>query len=206
MKIVKILMILTFLLLIMFPMSLYAGQIGTGGFVNPSIVDYNGLGLPQNNTAPIVLGGNTHTTDNNVLRYDPFGTNNCVDGECIGSDTDTGYIDIVLATPVLRAGGWVGISSGNVQFFNESDVLLGTVSVTPVNGSTMVFAGWQADTGLIMRIRITDIERNSYIITFDNLTVEAPASVPGVGNSYVFPPFPPICGVPGASFPCVPEG
>ena len=31
-------------------------------------------------------------------------------------------------------------------------------------------------------------------------------ALPGVGNSYVFPPFPAICGVPGASFPCLPEG
>ncbi len=29
-------------------------------------------------------------------------------------------------------------------------------------------------------------------------------SIPGVGNSTVFPPFPAICGVPGASFPCRP--
>ena len=29
-------------------------------------------------------------------------------------------------------------------------------------------------------------------------------SIPGVGNSAVFPPFPAICGVPGASFPCAP--
>ena len=28
-------------------------------------------------------------------------------------------------------------------------------------------------------------------------------SIPGVGNSAVFPPFPAICGVPGASFPCL---
>ncbi len=30
----------------------------------------------------------------------------------------------------------------------------------------------------------------------------AATAVPGVGNSYVFPPFPLICGVPGTSFPC----
>ena len=30
-------------------------------------------------------------------------------------------------------------------------------------------------------------------------------SIPGVGNSFVFPPFPAICGVPGASFPCGPS-
>ncbi len=32
--------------------------------------------------------------------------------------------------------------------------------------------------------------------------VEYEPNVPGAGNSYVFPPFPLICGVPGASFPC----
>ena len=83
----------------------------------------------------------------------------------------------MLATPVLRAGGWVGISSGNVQFFDESDLLLGTVPVTAIYGSSIAFAGWQADTGLIKRIRINDTTANNLIISFDNLTVEGGAPV-----------------------------
>jgi hypothetical protein len=178
MRIVKILMILTFSLFVIFPMSLYAGQIGQGDFVSPSVFNFNGLGLPNDSTTPIVLGGNTYSTDDNDLRYYAYGANSCVDGECIGSNTDAGYIDIVFATPVLRAGGWVGISSGNVQFFNESDVLLGTVPVTAIYTSSIDFAGWQADTGLIKRIRINDTTLNNLIISFDNLTVEggAPAA------------------------------
>lgn len=33
----------------------------------------------------------------------------------------------------------------------------------------------------------------------------AAAAVPGAGAGSAFPPFPAICGVPGASFPCIPE-
>jgi hypothetical protein len=165
-------LLLVFAMFIALPVSLNAAEIGPGGFVTPTIYDYNGLGLPVDNTTPIILGGNTHTTDNNDLRYLAFGSNNCVSGECIGSDTDTGFIDIVLTTPVLRAGGWVGVSSGNVQFFDESDALLGTVQVSPVISVSMVFAGWEADAGQIKRIRINDTEINGFIITFDNLTTE----------------------------------
>jgi hypothetical protein len=155
-----------------FPLDVNAAQITEGDFISPVVFDYNGLGLPNDSTTPIVIGTNTYTTDNSDLRYYAFGANACVSDECIGSDTDTGFIDIVLNTPTLRAGGWVGFSSGNVQFFDQNDVLLGTVPVVAVPYVSMSFAGWEADTGLIKRIRINDTTTNFYIISFDNLTTE----------------------------------
>jgi hypothetical protein len=165
------------IMFLVFPLSVNAAQITESDFINPVVFDYNGLGLPGNNTTPIVIGGNTYTTNDSNMRYGAFGTNNCVSGECIGSNTENGFIDIVLNTPTLRAGGWVGFSSGNVQFFDENDVLLGTVPVAAVPNVSIAFAGWEADTGLIKRIRINDTDSNIFIISFDNLTTEQPASI-----------------------------
>ena len=159
-----LLLVLTMLLIL--PVKSNAAQIGSGAFLVPIVSDYDGLGLPFNNTTPVIIDGNTYTTDNTNMRYNPFA--GCT-AECIGSDTDTGYIDIILGAPTLRAGGLVAISTGNVQFFDESDVLLGTV---PVAGITF-FAAWEADSGLIKRIRINDTEANGQIIAFENLTIEA---------------------------------
>ena len=179
-KIIFLVLLIVAVMPAVFPLSVNAAQITESDFINPVVFDYNGLGLPDDNTTPIVIGGNTYTTDDSDMRYYAFGANACVSGECIGSNTDTGFIDIVLNTPTLRAGGWVGFSSGNVQFFDQSDVLLGTVPVVTAPYEPMVFAGWEADTGLIKRIRINDAASNIYITSFDNLTTEQtaqPASI-----------------------------
>ncbi len=164
--------ILTTILLVVFSLALNAGAIGPGGFVSPVIETYDGLGWPQNNPIPVTLNGNVYTTMVTYLRYYAFGGGNCVTAECLGSDYEFDFIDIVLGTPVLRAGGWVGGSPGNVQFFDEADTLLGTVPVSPVYDVSMAFAGWEADAGLIKRIRINDTTENWLIVSFDNLTVE----------------------------------
>jgi hypothetical protein len=157
----------------------FAGQIDPSGFVSPVVDTYEGLGLPFDNAAPIVINGNTYGTDDGTLRYAGFSV--CFSGSCIGNNTDTGYIDIVLGTPTLRAGGYVSLgSNGNVTFFDQSDALLGTV---PIDTDAATFAGWQADSGLIARMRITENNLNSQIVVFDNLTVEGGGSgVPEPGS------------------------
>ncbi len=74
-----------------------------------------------------------------------------------------------------------------------SPVISQTVDIYSLVGS-QVYVGFSAGTGGLSNIH--DIE--DWSLTGLALA----ANVPGAGNSYVFPPFPLICGVPGASFPC----
>jgi hypothetical protein len=170
--------LLAFMLLFTFlAPSLYAGPIGEAGFTSPSIYTYEGLNLSSwDNAIPITLGGNIYTTDDGTMRYYAFGVSGCVSGYCIGNNTDTGYLDIVLGTPVLRAGGWVGVSSGYVEFFDTNDSFLGQVALSLGYSSNMAFAGWEAGSGLIKRIRINDTAANDLIVTFDNLYTESSVS------------------------------
>jgi len=152
-----------------------AGQIGPGDFEgNETVQDFNGLGLPFDNVTPLIIGDDTYTTDDNNLRYANFGMPAPFSNESIGSNTDLGFIDVVLNTPVLRAGADTGVInawSAQVEFFNEADDLLGTVNVAEDSGIS-AFAGWEADAGLIKRIRFIDTTTNGLILLVDNLTTE----------------------------------
>lgn len=172
------------------------GTIGIGDFgPSATVQDFNDLGLPKNppdiNTTPIVIGGNTFTTDNGRLRYVtlPGGAVQApFSGESLGTDAETGWIDVVLGTAALRAGGYLGIDqawSATASFFDESDSLLGTVDVAG-DPTVPAFMGWEADTGLIQRIRFADTAVNTRVIFLDNLTTEIPepstfASLLGMG-------------------------
>jgi hypothetical protein len=161
--------------------SLTAGQIGPGGFTNPLIDDFTGLGLPFINTGPLVRPEGTFTFDTNTFRYADFNSNNSF-GEAIGTNTETGYIDAILNTPTLRAGGWIGASASQVDFFDTNNNLLGSVFTLDCNCGP-IFAGWQADSGLIGRVRFNDTDIDGQIIVVDRFTVE---SVPEPGTLVMF--------------------
>jgi hypothetical protein len=156
--------------------SVWAVQVGPDAFTPQAIVeDYEGLGLPNNSPTPVVLGADSYTTDSGIFRY--FGSFGALIGRTgagVGNDTEVGYIDIALGNPVLRAGLYVGadaIWATDVSFFDVADNLLGTVSVAG-GASIGQFAGWQADTGLIGRIRVTDTPTNARIIIIDDFITE----------------------------------
>ena len=162
----------------------YAGSIGVADFTNPSIFTYEGLGLSTSlpyTPTPITLGGNIYTSNDGVLRYSQF--TGCYSGYCIGTSAGLSYIEIVFGTPIQMAGGWIGISSGNVEFFGTDGSPLGSLSV--VNNPLAAnpderreFAGWDAGDELIKKIRITDTASSGYVITFDNLYTEGASAVP----------------------------
>jgi hypothetical protein len=164
--------------------------IGEGDFGSNAVVqDYEGLGPPFSSPGPVVLGGDTYTTDQ-IVRYkdfDPPAVPFPIVGQSgfrVANNTDLGFIDIVLGTAVDRAGAFVvgeaGFGGGwtvTVDFFDVSDVLLGSVlAADAVNISA--FVGWEAEIGLIKRIRFTDTALNNSTLLVDNLTTEivGPAS------------------------------
>jgi len=151
-----------------------AASIGPGAFVSPTTVTYDGLGLPFFNATPIVIAGDMYTTDDGRLRYfTSFG--GCTGTNCIGNDTDGGFIDVVLGGPVQRLGAFFGVDdstwAADVSFFNAANILLGTVSISG-NPSAFGFAGWE-DVGGISRMHAVDTLANSRVIVMDNLMKES---------------------------------
>ncbi len=104
------------------------------------------------------------------------------DGLCLGNSSGNGFIDILLAAPVAKAGAKTGLDESNgtwsvsVDFFDESDSLLGTVTTSGLGFGG--FFGWADDTSLIKRIRINDTGSPSFILLVDDLITEAPNPVP----------------------------
>lgn len=112
-------------------------------------------------------------------------------GRCIGTNSDDlESMEIVLGTPSIRAGLWVGLterqsqpdfwSRALVSFFDEASTLLGTVEVY---GHTYGFAGWDVGSPgqdvRIARLLVQDIAVNSRVVVIDNLMWEQrPIGVP----------------------------
>ena len=161
-----------------------ADQITIGDFSSPTVDNFDAIssiftsdcgGHPCVLT-PVVIDGNTYTTsagDDFFLRYlvGPTG-NECLGGSggCLNTNSDLGFIDIVLGTPMQKVGvDAETFGSFTVDFYATDDVtLLGTASLSS-NG--FAFGAW-ADTNGIGRIRITDTENNITSMIVDNLTVE----------------------------------
>lgn len=107
-------------------------------------------------------------------------------GTCIGTGlVDLETLEIILGTPAMRAGLWVGLterrtepqgwSAALVQFFDEAGARLGSVEV---DGHTFGFAGWEVDPGRpqerIAKIWVQDIANNGRVLVIDNLMWEPP--------------------------------
>jgi hypothetical protein len=155
-----------------------AGQIAPGDFgPNAVVQNFNGLGLfVENNSTPLVIGNDTYNVFSTLLTYNPiFGPAIGRTGEAIGTSVDTEYIDIVLGTPVHRVGGYIGTTqdwTAFVEFFDQADASLGSITIANGLASVGQFVGWEADAGLIQRIRINDTLLNGRIIILDDLTTE----------------------------------
>jgi hypothetical protein len=154
-----------------------AGPIGIGGFSGgETVTTFNTLGLSFSTATPLVFDGNTYTTDDGSLRYTDPNTfdANCND-ECIGNNTDLGFIDVRLGSAAKRVGARVGGADtsyvGYVEFFDLSDQLLGSVNYG--NNAGMVFVGWEDLGAGIGRVRLHDTAQNSRIVHMDDFRFEA---------------------------------
>jgi len=143
------------------------GQIGLGAFTSAAVVqDFEGLGIATtNHNSPFVIGNDTYDTDNHVLRSSgKFGpaigrSGVAIENDPEGSTALIGFIEIVLGTPALRAGMYLGSQfawAADVRFYDGSNILLGTVGLTG-NGRDNGFVAWQADIGSIGRIHVVDL-------------------------------------------------
>ncbi len=169
--------------------SAISGPIGPGEFGgNETIETFDSLAAVSGTIPdPLIVNSNTYTTSSGFIRlFTPAsgGSVECLGGtgSCIGTGLeDLETITVTLGTPVLRAGLWAGINSqtgltATVSFFDQSNSLLGSVLLS---GDQLLFAGWQADTGLIARIEVADTALNNLVTAIDNVTTETPqATVP----------------------------
>ena len=100
-------------------------------------------------------------------------------------------MDIVLGSPSIRAGLWVGLTERQsepdfwsrvlVSFFDETNGLLGSVEIYDY---TFGFAGWDVGppghSARIKRILVQDIATNNRVVAIDNLMWELrPVPEPG---------------------------
>lgn len=155
----------------------YSGVITRTDFgTSARVVDFNGLPLRFFQNGPLVIDGDQYTSDDGVFRYtDSFGRFLSTTGEGLGNNTDLGFIDIRLSQKVHRAGLVVGRGLTDVQFFDESDNLLGVVSVSDPNRG--VFAAWESVAGNIARLRAIDRSARE-VLLIDDLITERIAAVP----------------------------
>ena len=149
-----------------------AGQIGIGDFgPDAQTTTFDGLGLPFENDAPLVIDDDTFDSDDSVLRYVRFPS--CFANECLANNTSLGFIDILLAEPSQRAGAYVsGIIGGwaiRADFFDAADTLLGSVLLANGPAFTPVFLGWE-DPGGIARIRFDHLFAPNFVFIVDDLT------------------------------------
>ena len=170
-----------------------AGTISIGNFGSGAILqDFEGLSATIFSSSPAIVNGNSYTTDSGIVRYhnfDPPAIPVSITGQSgfrLATFTDLGFIDISLGTPVNRVGAFivgeagfasVGPWTATAEFFDVAGQLLGSVFASnAINISS--FAGWQADTGLIKRIRFTDTSLNGSVLLVDNLWTQVIAPVP----------------------------
>ncbi|MDX2241614.1 MAG: PEP-CTERM sorting domain-containing protein [Leptolyngbyaceae cyanobacterium bins.302] len=171
-----------------------AAQIAPSTFGSHTVVTDFDSGFPPYNhfiNGPLVVNGNTYTGDRNSLRYDPgFGSTIGRNEGGLSNNYALGFIDVVLGTGAKRAGGYTGGTAPNainparvrVDFFDELDQLLG--SVTEEAGFKQgFFAGWEAEQGLIKRVRFNALVETGSVLIIDDFMTEAatvtpPRSVP----------------------------
>jgi hypothetical protein len=187
-------------ILFMFAPGAFGEPITVDRFIAPAVEEFDGLvalGYPDPYgefagedplPAPFSYRGVTYDTDDGQFIYASASPDCCLGavtsfGAAIGTQTDTGFVDVTFDHSVTKAGGWVGISAGPVSFYGNDGVLLGTVLLSSeANDIGMTFrpqfAGW-ADTRGIKRVRFSDAMPNGWILWLDRITWESnPAPVP----------------------------
>lgn len=161
------------------PRTAEAGQIGIGDFSgSETVTTFNGLFLPVfDNPAPVEFDGNTYNTNDNIFRYSPFDVG---PDEKIGTNTNFGFFDIELGEGAQRAGVEVGFlfqeDAFSVEFFDLFDNSLFFINETSADFD-FTFVGFEADAGLIGRVRVTDTSDNVSVMAIDNFRFEGPTAV-----------------------------
>jgi hypothetical protein len=152
--------------------SAHAASITPAAFVTPIVDDFTGLGLPTTNAGPLVRPEGTFTFTPTTFRYLNMGGTPFF-GEAIGTNFQTGSIDLALGTPTPRAGIYLTASDGTVTFYDSTNAVLGTLNYTaPSSGYN--FYGWEDTTNLISRVVVTDTDAQDGAITIaDRVTTES---------------------------------
>jgi hypothetical protein len=165
--------------------SAFAGAIGLGGFVSPTIDTYGSTGLPFANPSPLTINGITFSATGGI---DVWSTANgapfldCIGG-CITNTTAAGLLDIALPTSSARAGLYAGQATAynlNVLFYDAASHLLGTTFISNANpAGGVTFAGWEDLAVGVASIRIDRADENNYFVSAQSIYREtAVAAVP----------------------------
>ncbi len=168
------------------PTLLSAGQIGIDDFTAAAVVqDFEGLGIGSNrHPSVLVVGADTFEThdDDHLRSSSKFGpiigrSRVALTNSPGSSNAPVGFIDIVLGNPAFRAGLYVGSEfpwAFDVEFLGAQDELLSSLAFSG-NGRDNDFAAWQADAGLVSRIRVNDrFNDDSHPIIIDDFIQEVP--------------------------------
>jgi hypothetical protein len=165
----------------------HAGQISQSAFTaaaSTQTFESLGEGGGIAHTTPWQIGNDVYEGDGHLLETSSKFSFNMgrQSGIALGNSpprahSATGFIDITLGTPALRAGMYVGFEApwvAQAEFYNTSNDLLGTLAM---NGGAREsrFAAWQADAGMIGRIRVVDGTTNDiYRLCIDDVIQEVP--------------------------------
>jgi len=158
-----------------------AGPIGSdSGYFN-SHWDFEGLGSSFIETPAHLYGDSSVTFDSKSGKLRTLYSEVCkgsgLTGNCIGTDAEADYIDILFDSPTYSAGIFVGISgswSAEVSFYEMgTEDLLGSMALS--GKDEMHFAGWRAAPEFrIGRMRITDTALDGKVLFVDDLKLEYP--------------------------------
>ncbi|WP_425041065.1 VPLPA-CTERM sorting domain-containing protein [Primorskyibacter sp. S187A] len=170
--------------------SAQAAVIGKADFVGVSVSDYEGLGLDFSTDTPLDIDGNTYNTDTDSIRYfSDFG--GTVGGTAfgLGTESDSGFIEITLGGSYNQAGlqfGQDAAGTARISFFSGTTLLNSFENTTTGIGG--IFYGWDAGADLITRVLVEDLSpTNGRILEIDDLHT---------GNSAVTAPVPLPAGLP----------
>lgn len=182
------------------PNLMFAGQIGLGDFSSAATTqDFEVLGSSTiSYVSPLLVGNDTFDGDDHLLRSSSkFGpvigrTGTALSNDPGLSNASTGFIEIFLSEPPLRAGLYLGAEfpwSVDVKFYNEGNQLLGMLNFLG-NGGDSAFAAWQADNGRISRILVAEQSPGGNIpLIIDDLLQEIPETGTIVLLLLCFPAF-----------------
>lgn len=162
--------------------STLAGQISIAEFT-PAAVVQDFEGLPNGSVGPsLLLDGDEFIANDYLIEISSklgpaIGrTGVAIGNRSVSVPSEQGFIDIEFGNPALRAGLYVGVQapwSAVVDFYDTGNDFVGSIPLSGV-GRDSSFAGWEADSGLIGRIRVTDVINDGHSLTIDDFVTEIP--------------------------------